>query len=207
MNIRPALESEKTVLGGLLLVSSMMPEVEAILCPDDFSCCKHHVIFDAMKIVFNKRGTFDVAMISDVTPIELNDEYLYKLANDCCSTANIIAHAKIVREKSVQRALLKSSCFTVEKDDLHNNDCPFSLVESILKATLLSPEERPQDTLAKYLELEASYIREGKVSRKFYQELLCELSEAIIEAIDYFKRRLVICSPPVISNFRANRMR
>lgn len=103
--VMPAMESEKTVLGALLLEPALFTEIESKLCPADFRYSTHQKIFDTMWKIHRKRNTFDVAMICN----ELRGEtdYIYQLANDCCSTANVKAHADILREKSVQMQLVE----------------------------------------------------------------------------------------------------
>lgn len=103
--VTPAIESEKTLLGGLLLDSSCYLAIKDMLCGNDFSCDSHNKVFEAIRAVFAERGTFDIAMVSDHGG--LNSAYLYQLTQDCCSTANLRAHAEIIREKSVQRQLLE----------------------------------------------------------------------------------------------------
>jgi replicative DNA helicase len=103
--VTPAIESEKTLLGALLLDSSCYLTIKDMLCGNDFSCDSHNKVFEAIRAVFAERGTFNIAMVSDHGT--LDSKYLYQLANDCCSTANVKAHAEIIREKSVQRQLLE----------------------------------------------------------------------------------------------------
>jgi replicative DNA helicase len=105
MEFRPAIECEKTLLGGLLLDSSKFEIVKEMLCINDFYFPDHQNIFKAICEVQHKRGSFDIAMVANEG--ELNIEYLYKLAMECPSTANLKAHAEIIREKSVQRMLIQ----------------------------------------------------------------------------------------------------
>ena len=105
VNIKPATESEKTVLGAILIDSSHFEGIKDMLCGADFSCDSHAKVFDTIREVFKMRGTFDIAMISDHGSI--NKAYLETLIQDCVSTANVKAHAEIIREKSVQRQLVE----------------------------------------------------------------------------------------------------
>ena len=98
-----AFESEKTLIGALLLDASCYVVVKDMLCPTDFFDPYHQQIFDTIRKVYAARGVFDIAMVCDQGEFEPN--YLLALANECCSTANIRAHAEIIREKSVQRQL------------------------------------------------------------------------------------------------------
>ena len=99
-----AIESEKTVLGALLLDGPLYNIVETMLCPMDFSDPAHQEIYATITDLFNKHGCFDMAMLVDEMPAM--QELLYKLANECVSTININSHACILREKSVQRQLI-----------------------------------------------------------------------------------------------------
>lgn len=103
LSITPATESEKTVLGALLLDSPLYNIVKNMLCPMDFSDPARQEIYAAINDLFKKHGCFDMAMLVDEMPPM--QELLYQLANECVSTANIEAHAIIIREKSVQRQL------------------------------------------------------------------------------------------------------
>jgi replicative DNA helicase len=107
VNIKPATESEKTLLGALLLDSSCFDTVKDMICESDFSSDTHAYVYRTICEVKAARGTFDIAMVSDHGTI--NADYLCVLANDCCSTANIKAHAEIIREKSVSRKLAECS--------------------------------------------------------------------------------------------------
>ena len=103
LSITPATESEKTVLGALLLDGPLYNIVKTMLCPMDFSDPYRQEIYAAITDLFKKHGCFDMAMLVDEMPAM--QELLYQLANECVSTANVKAHAEIIREKSVQRQL------------------------------------------------------------------------------------------------------
>jgi replicative DNA helicase len=109
-----SIESEKAVIGGLLLDSSQFLKVHEKIAPEDFSREIFGTIFYTMSILHDKRKTFDIAMIVDEMgenkSCELKnslESLLLNLANECPSVANICAHADIIREKSVQRQLLQ----------------------------------------------------------------------------------------------------
>jgi replicative DNA helicase len=105
LTITTATESEKMVLGALLLDGPLYNIVKSMLCPMDFSDPARQEIYAAINDLFKKHGCFDMAMLVDEMPAM--QELLYQLANECVSTANIEAHACIIREKSVQRQLVK----------------------------------------------------------------------------------------------------
>ncbi len=102
-----SLESEQRVLGALLLDSTLLVDVAEKICPEDFTKTLHQEIFTQMRKLMINHKSFDAQMICDA--LKLNkacEKYLYDLANDCASTANIKAYADIIREKSVQRQLI-----------------------------------------------------------------------------------------------------
>lgn len=107
MEFRPAIECEKALLGGLLLDCTKFEIVKDVLCINDFYIVAHQNIFKAICEVQHKRGCFDIVMVAGHG--ELNIDYLYELSLECPSTANLKAHADIIREKSVQRMLIECS--------------------------------------------------------------------------------------------------
>lgn len=108
LNIKPALESECAILGALLLDSTLFEKVKYKLCAVDFFYPKHQKIYEAMAILDKAHGTFDIPMLLDELDYSniVDADCLYNLANNCCSTKNLLSHADIVLEKSVQRGLL-----------------------------------------------------------------------------------------------------
>lgn len=107
MKIIQSIESEKAVLGGLLLDSSCFLKINKQLCVRDFTVALHQIIFDCMRRLFLKYKKFDASMVcSALDADEIIEKFIYELANTTPSTANIIAYADIVREKSVQRQLV-----------------------------------------------------------------------------------------------------
>lgn len=127
IHITPPTESEKTLLGALLLDSSCFDTIKDMICEADFFSDAHAKVYGAIREVHAARGTFDIAMVSDHGTI--NAAYLYSLAQDCCSTANIKSHADIIREKSVQRQL--AECI---KDSPEISDKQKKLIESKMKS-------------------------------------------------------------------------
>lgn len=118
MKFKPATESEKVVLGALILDPELFSVVQNILCSADFHYPVHKEIYDCMHKLYLKYGTFDIAMILD--NLETNAVYLYELSNECASTRNIEAHATIIREKSVQKHLIQCAEALHEKECLHH---------------------------------------------------------------------------------------
>src|SRR5689334_927177 len=107
-----ALEAERAVLGGVLLDNSALNTVIEICGAEDFYATAHQEIFRAMSELFTKGEPLDTVTVRSAlaTRHKLQavggDEYLLSLTNTIPTVANIEAHAKIVREKSVVRRLI-----------------------------------------------------------------------------------------------------
>lgn len=107
-----SLEAEQSILGGLMLDNQAWEKIQAILCESDFYRTEHKILFRAMFDLSRKDHPFDVVTLLDTlkSSNQLDDAggetYLFELANNTPSVANISAYADIVRDKSVQRQLI-----------------------------------------------------------------------------------------------------
>lgn len=105
-------EAEQAIIGGLMLDNNAWDKVSAKLCDSDFYRTEHRILYRAIANLSKKDQPFDVVTLLDVLKShnELDDAggevYLFELANNTPSVANITAYADIVREKSVQRQLI-----------------------------------------------------------------------------------------------------
>lgn len=164
MYIKPAIESESTLLGGLILESNLFVNFKDKLCPADFYAERHQKLFAAMKELHDKHGTFDISMLLDHMDFEHSEDmaHLYDLANNCCSTANLAAHADIIREKSVQRQLVL--CAREMKKELRK-------------------EMTQQQLLVSYLEETTAEIKSETIDAYYLKMIMFEINQAIISAI------------------------
>ncbi|PWY57416.1 replicative DNA helicase [Legionella qingyii] len=107
-----SVEAEQSILGGLMLDNEVWDKVSNKLCEADFYRTEHRILFRAISSLVKKDQPFDVVTLLDALKSynELDDAggeaYLFELANNTPSVANISAYADIVREKSVQRQLI-----------------------------------------------------------------------------------------------------
>lgn len=110
-----SLEAEQSIIGGLLLDNQVWDAVSTKLCETDFYRTEHRVLFQAIVSLASKSQPFDVVTLLDQlkshqTLDEAGGEaYLFEVANNTPSVANVSAYADIVREKSVQRQLIAVS--------------------------------------------------------------------------------------------------
>ena len=107
-----SIEAEQSIIGGLMLENQVWDTVSAKLCEADFYRMEHRTLYRAILDLSNKSQPFDVVTLLDTLKSNnaLDDAggeaYLFELANNTPSVANVSAYADIVREKSVQRQLI-----------------------------------------------------------------------------------------------------
>lgn len=105
-------EAEQAIIGGLMLDNQVWDKVSSKLCEADFYRSEHRILYRAILELANKSQPFDVVTLLDIlkAKAQLDDAgsetYLFELANNTPSVANVSAYADIVREKSVQRQLI-----------------------------------------------------------------------------------------------------
>ena len=108
-----SLEAEQAIIGGLMLDNSSWDKVQDKLCADDFYRTEHRILFRVIQDLAAKHQPFDVVTILNglllLEEIDLagGEAYLFEIANNTPSVANIVSYADIVREKSVQRQLIQ----------------------------------------------------------------------------------------------------
>ncbi|MGD8558995.1 MAG: replicative DNA helicase [Gammaproteobacteria bacterium] len=121
-----SIEAEQSVLGGLMLDNAAWDKISEIVVEEDFYRRDHRLIFRAIAALADLGNPFDVVTLSEW--LESNNlldaagglSYLGTLAQNTPSVANILAYAKIVRERSVLRQLISighqisTSCYETE---------------------------------------------------------------------------------------------
>lgn len=110
-----SIDAEQSVLGGLMLDNRAWDQVVDRLRGDDFYRNEHRLIFHVMSRLLSQSKPIDVLTVSDALR-ELHEleqvggeVYLFELANNTPSAANISAYADIVRERSVLRQLISAA--------------------------------------------------------------------------------------------------
>lgn len=110
-----SIEAEQSVLGSLMLDSQAYDKVADILREEQFYRQEHRLIFQAMETLAKHNKPFDVLTTAETlkTHEKLEDSggevYLFELAKNTPSVANIVAYAEIVRERYVLRKLIATS--------------------------------------------------------------------------------------------------
>jgi len=108
-------EAEQSVLGSALTDSHSVASAAELLVPEDFYFDANKQIFDVMLELFNENTPIDFVTVSD----RLNQRdkldaiggitYLAAIASSVPTSENVIYYAKIIKEKSVLRRLIRSS--------------------------------------------------------------------------------------------------
>jgi len=110
-----SIEAEQSVLGGLMLDNQAWDKVAERVQEKDFYRLDHQVIFRVVADLANRGNPFDVITLTESLKSinELNtvggEVYLFELARNTPTAANIGAYADIVRERSIQRQLISIS--------------------------------------------------------------------------------------------------
>ena len=134
-----AIEAEKAVLGGLLLVSSAWDKVASKIAETDFYHKSHRHIFRAIEHINENQEACDVVTVSDwleghgLAEQAGGLDYLADLAGSTPGASNVEAYAKIVREKSVLRQLIQIGNELAEKSFNPESQTADELIEEAEK--------------------------------------------------------------------------
>lgn len=110
-----SVEAEQAVLGGVMLESRAWDQIVDKLREEDFYRHEHRLIFRTIGRLIDQSKPIDVLTVSEALremhELEQvgSEVYLFELANNTPSAANIVAYADIVRERSVLRQLISAA--------------------------------------------------------------------------------------------------
>ncbi len=109
------IDSEKALLGALMVRADAINEVVDSIEPDSFYAEKHRIIYNAIRELFAKNEPIDVITVSS----RLNDKndleriggraYLIELINTVPSTSNVLHYANLVDKTSILRRLIDAA--------------------------------------------------------------------------------------------------
>lgn len=107
-----SIESEQSVLGGIMLNNDAWDKIADIILVSDFYRQDHRLIFNAITELSEEGKPFDVVTLSE--QLDRKNElgkvgglaYLGSLVKDTPSAANVKAYAELVRERSILRQLI-----------------------------------------------------------------------------------------------------
>ncbi|HOW74837.1 MAG TPA: replicative DNA helicase [Candidatus Competibacteraceae bacterium] len=110
-----SLEAEQAVLGGLMLLNTTWDQIADQLGEDDFYRNDHRVIFRAIRHLAEDSQPFDHVTVFEWLEAHHHLEeaggmaYVYLLARETPSAANVRAYANIVRERAIRRDLIRTA--------------------------------------------------------------------------------------------------
>ena len=115
-----SLESEKALLGSLIIDSLSWEKISNLITPLDFYDSKNRDVFSEIYNLQVNDQPLDILILEE--SLKSRDklskiggiEYLKELAKTVPTSAHIIKYAEIVREKSVMRKLIGASTRTIE---------------------------------------------------------------------------------------------
>ena len=104
-----AIDLEEIVLGAILLESNALEEILELLTEDSFYKHEHQIVFKAI-LDLNKSNT-NIDLLTVVDQLKKNNDlercggsfFIGKLTNRVAGSANILTHAKIIKEKELRR--------------------------------------------------------------------------------------------------------
>ncbi|WP_088332299.1 replicative DNA helicase [Lacimicrobium sp. SS2-24] len=107
-----SMEAEQSVIGSMLIAPDCWDKVAEILLERDFYNRAHQTIFKAILKLLSDTQPVDLVTVSDL--LEQQDEletaggfaYLGELAKNTPSAANVVAYAKIIKERAILRELI-----------------------------------------------------------------------------------------------------
>lgn len=103
-----SIEAEQSVLGSLLMDGKAYEKIKSTLCIDDFYKLDHKKIFEIIRDLSIEDLPIDFVTVNE--RLDKSDDglstYLYTMAKDTPSSANVVGYAKIVKDKSVLRSLI-----------------------------------------------------------------------------------------------------
>jgi replicative DNA helicase len=144
-----SLEAERSVLGAILLSPEALPQVLESLEAADFYREQHRIVFEAMVELLETRGSVDLMLLAEHlrSTGRLKKaggvESLAKLAHSVPVAANLSAHVRLVKAKSVMRHVIEAATRLVEKGYEGQQDFDRLLTEA--EQSLLGLADRRSD--------------------------------------------------------------
>lgn len=107
--MRFSIEAEQSVIGALLIDPRKIDEVCELITASDFYDVKHQVIFSAITTLASKNLAVDVITVAESSTecAELLP-YLLEIAQNTPGSANVLAYAKVVSDRSVERFVIEA---------------------------------------------------------------------------------------------------
>ena len=115
-----SLESERALLGAIMLKQDTMYDIMDVITPECFYSEKHRIIFKAIRELFEKKDPVDVLSLStklkekNLLEQAGGKTFLAELLNSVPSATNAAYYAEIVKKKSTLRELIAAADYISE---------------------------------------------------------------------------------------------
>ena len=146
-----SLDSEKAVLGSIMLRKDAMHEIEDLLIPDSFYAEKHKIIFQAMLDLSAQNEPIDMLSLSTklserkILEAVGGNQYLAEIVNVVPSSTNIKHYAQIVQKKYILRSLIEAADYVselaFEESEDHMDDI-LDMAEKRIFGVISSPKNQ-----------------------------------------------------------------
>jgi len=157
-------EAEQAVLGSILIDASCMPDVTAMLRPEDFFSDVNQQIYETICTMFNEGQVVDPVTVMDKVKgddvVKLKDiqRYILELWQITPTAANVKEYARIVQENAIRRGVQAAS---TDAAKLAAEGFDLSEVDGAL--------QKAQEVIAGRASVEAVSLRDATLN--FYNEL------------------------------------
>jgi len=170
-----SLEAERAVLGGVMLDNNQWFNVLEVTAANDFYRPQHQLIFEAMAYLAEDNQPLDVVTVS--TRLQHSGMlekaggaiYLAEVADETPGASNVVAYARIVRERSTLRQLLGAANRIAE--------------------SAFNPDGRETADLVSNAESEIFRISEGRMTEGGPQPVIPLLQQAVAKIETLFQSR------------------
>ena len=122
-----SVEAEQALLGSIIVSPEAFDKVGGMISADDFYVAEHQHIYSALIKMYSQNKTIDVVTLVNAL-VEMGDrdeaggvQYITLLAEAVPTAANVKDYARIVKDKSTLRRLIKV-CDEINEDAYSEND-------------------------------------------------------------------------------------
>ena len=122
-----SIEAEQALLGAIIVSPDAFDKIGGIITADDFYVAEHQHIYTALIKMYNQNKTIDVVTLVNML-VEMGDrdeaggiQYITLLAESVPSASNVKDYAKIVKDKSTLRRLIRV-CDEINEDAYSESD-------------------------------------------------------------------------------------
>ena len=166
-----SIEAERSVLGGLMLDDQSWFDLVELIKPSDFYRTQHQIIFEAIMVIENKDQPLDAVTLSE----ELQNQgqlekvggvgYLADITDSTPGATNVLAWARIVRERSILRQLIGAA----------NN----------IADAAFNPDGRESDLLLELAEQSVFQISENRLNDSGPEKIGPALLQSAVEKVQF----------------------